>query len=99
VKEPGNSIRRRSKVRPHCNRRSKVRAHCRGEIDEAALFRNWIPYYIAVQIGPLEVKFRATVRLLDDHQQGLGQRLRNIAEKTIDIEPETSPSAGEADSI
>jgi len=63
------------------------------------LFRNWIPYYIAVQIGPLEVKFRATVRLLDDHQQGLGQRLRNIAEKTIDIELETSPSAGEADSV
>jgi hypothetical protein len=43
-----------------------------GELDEAALFRNWIPYYAAVQnqLGPLEVKFRATVRLLDDHQQG-----------------------------
>jgi hypothetical protein len=72
-----------------------------GEIDEAALFQNWIPYYAAVQnqLGPLEVKFRATVRLLDDHQQGLGQRLRTIAEKTIDIEPGTSPSAEEADSI
>jgi hypothetical protein len=72
-----------------------------GEIDEAALFGHWIPYYAAIQnqLGPLEAKFRATVKLLDEHQQGLGQRLRLIAEKTIDIEPRTSSSAGEADSI
>jgi len=68
------------------------------EIDEAALFRNWIPLYAAVQdqLALVEGKFRATVKLLDEHQQGLGQRLRKVAETIIDVEPENSSSAGEA---
>jgi hypothetical protein len=65
-----------------------------GEVDEAALFRNWIPLYIAVQdqLSLVEGKFHTTVDLLDEHQQGLGHRLRKVAETIIDIEPE-NPSA------
>ena len=67
-----------------------------GDIDEAALFRDWIPFYDAIQtqLTMVERKFRSTVQLLDEHQQGLGQRLRKVLEKIIDVKPENSSSAG-----
>lgn len=71
-----------------------------GEIDEAALFRKWLPFYAEVQnrLTELEGKFRATVMLLDEHQQGLGQRLRKISEKIIEVEPEILSAGGETQS-
>jgi len=63
-----------------------------GEIDEAALFRNWIPLYNAVQdqLSMVEGKFRTTVKLLDDYERGLGQRLRKLAETIIEVESSSS---------
>jgi hypothetical protein len=64
------------------------------EIDEAALFRDWIPLYntVQTQLTLVEGKFRSTVQLLDEYLQGLGQRLHKVLEKTIDVKPENSSS-------
>jgi hypothetical protein len=65
-----------------------------GEIDEAALFRNWIALYDAVEsrLTVVERKFHLALEALDEHRQGLGQRLREFAERTIDAEPSEDPA-------
>jgi hypothetical protein len=60
-----------------------------GPIDEAALLRNWIAPHDLVdsRLTVTESKFRATLEQFDEHRSGLGQHLRQRAEKIIDIEP------------
>lgn len=72
-----------------------------GEIDEAALFRNWIAFYDAVEgrLTVVERKFRLTLQELDGHRQGLGQHLRKVAERIIDVEPSEDPATAGEDQL
>jgi hypothetical protein len=65
-----------------------------GPIDEAALFRNWIPLYdlIEKRLTVAEEKFSMTLTQLEQHRDGLGQLLRRVAETIIDIEPAVDPA-------
>jgi chemotaxis regulatin CheY-phosphate phosphatase CheZ len=68
-----------------------------GEIDEAALFRNWLPFYVAIQdqLTRLEGKFRNTLKFFEEYRQGLGQQLRKIVETILDLQPEEQAPARE----
>ncbi len=72
-----------------------------GEIDEAALFRNWIAYYDAIEgrLTVVERKFRLALQELDQHRQGLGQHLHKVAERIIDVEPSEDPATAGEDQL
>jgi hypothetical protein len=65
-----------------------------GPIDEAALFRNWIPLHdlIEKRLTVAEEKFAMALTQLEQHRDGLGQLLRRVAETIIDIEPAVDPA-------
>jgi hypothetical protein len=60
-----------------------------GPIDEAALFRNWIPLYDLVEkrLTVAEEKLSITLAQLEEHRNGLGPLLRRATETIIDAEP------------
>ena len=58
------------------------------EVDDVAIFHEWFEVHEQIdrRLDALERKFERTLRQLDDHRHGLGQRLREAAEKTIEGE-------------
>jgi hypothetical protein len=71
-----------------------------GPIDEAASFDQWIDAVerIDEELALVEQDIRITLKLLEEHRTGLGQRLRQFADEIVDVEftEEPRPSRGEA---
>jgi hypothetical protein len=71
------------------NALAELRQAEHGPIDEAALFRNWIPLYDLVEkrLTVAEEKLSITLAQLEEHRNGLGPLLRRATETIIDAEP------------
>src|SRR5262249_10971755 len=59
-----------------------------GPIDEAASFDQWIDKVVRIdeEEAMMDQNIRITLKLLDEHRAGLGQRLRQAADEIIDVE-------------
>jgi hypothetical protein len=59
-----------------------------GPIDEAASFDQWIDRVerIDEELAMVEQNIRITLKLLDEHRNGLGERLRQVADDIVDVE-------------
>jgi len=57
-------------------------------IDEAAYFDQWIDKVerINEELAQVEQNIRTTLKLLDEHRTGLGQRLRQVTDEIVDVE-------------
>jgi hypothetical protein len=57
-------------------------------IDEAACFDQWIDKVerINEELAQVEQNIRTTLKLLDEHRTGLGQRLRQVTDEIVDVE-------------
>jgi hypothetical protein len=57
-------------------------------IDEAACFDQWIDKEERIdgQLAEVDRNIRITLKLLDEHRTGLGQRLRQVADEIVDGE-------------
>jgi hypothetical protein len=68
--------------------------------DEAATFDQWIDAVerIDEELAVVEQNIRITLKLLDEHRTGLGQRLRQVADEIVDVEfaEEPGPAREEA---
>jgi hypothetical protein len=71
-----------------------------GPIDEAASFDQWIDAVerIDEELAVVEQDIRITLKLLEEHRTGLGQRLRQVAQEIVDVEfaEEPGPEGEEA---
>jgi hypothetical protein len=65
----------------------------KGPVDGANVFLDWISHYERVQslLAAVDKRFRDTLNLLDDYRQGLGQRVRQVADEIVDVEFEECP--------
>jgi hypothetical protein len=70
-----------------------------GPIDEAASFDQWIDRVerIDKELAMAQQNIRITLKLLDEHRTGLGQRLRQATDEIIDVEvaEESAPAREE----
>jgi hypothetical protein len=59
-----------------------------GPIEDATLFFEWIERYERVQslLEAVNKKFRDTLKLLDEYRDGLGQRVRQVADEIGHVE-------------
>jgi len=68
--------------------------------DEAATFDQWIDAAERIddELAMVEQNIRITLKLLDEHRTGLGQRLRQVADEIVDVElaEESAPAYEEA---
>jgi hypothetical protein len=67
---------------------AKVQKAKEAPIDEAACFDQWIDKEerIDEQLVQVDHNIRITLKLLDEHRTGLGQRLRQVADEIVDGE-------------
>jgi hypothetical protein len=68
-------------------------------IDEAAYFDQWIDKEerINEELAQVDQNIRITLKLLDEHRTGLGQRLRQVTDEIVDVEfAEIPASSGES---
>jgi hypothetical protein len=67
---------------------AKVQKAKEGPIDEVACFDQWIDKEerIDEQLAEVDRNIRITLKLLDEHRTGLGQRLRQVADEIVDGE-------------
>jgi hypothetical protein len=67
---------------------AKLQKAKEGPIDEAACFDQWIDKVerINEEMAQVEQNIRTTLKLLDEHRTGLGQRLRQVADEIVDVE-------------
>jgi hypothetical protein len=72
-----------------------------GPTDEAALFEKWIGPYELVErrLAVAEQNLRTTLKLLDEHRHGLGQRLRQVADEIVDVEFDEEPEPAREDPV
>jgi hypothetical protein len=77
---------------------AKMQKAKQAPIDEAAYFDQWIDKEerINKELAQVEQNIRITLKLLDEHRTGLGQRLRQVTDETVDVEFADIPaSSGE----
>ena len=67
---------------------AKVQKAKEAPIDEVACFDQWIDKEerIDEQLAEVDRNIRITLKLLDEHRTGLGQRLRQVADEIVDGE-------------
>jgi hypothetical protein len=66
-------------------------------IDEAATFAEWIGSYERVQdlLEAADKKFTNTLKLLDERRDGVGRRVREVADAVVVVSPRPIPSRKE----
>jgi hypothetical protein len=74
-----------------------------GPVDEAALFLGWIGNYERIQrlLAALDKNLSDTLKLLDEYRDGLGQRVRQVANSVVaaSLAPRSSPKRRQLQSV
>jgi hypothetical protein len=70
-------------------------------IDEAASFDQWIDKVERInhELAQVEQNIRITLKLLDEHRTGLGQRLRQVPDEIVDVEFAEIPALAREEAV
>jgi hypothetical protein len=79
-------------LRASANKQLAQLAKGDGVVDEVAAFPHWIEKYERVQtlLDAADRRLSDTLKLLDEYRDGLGRRVRQVADEIVDVEFEES---------